>query len=128
MEKPYEKLCELNVDIIKYISGNLKIMPRFVRASEIHCEGHKSDLVLSICKALGADMYISGSGGRGYMQLDSFKDNNIKVVFQKFCSPHYNQHNYSGFEPNMSIIDLLFNVSMDEAEGIVKNSGGFVDE
>ena len=44
------------------------------------------------------------------MELEKFEKENIKVVFQEFKHPKYDQQFMSqGFLPYLSIIDLLFN-------------------
>lgn len=123
MKKPYSRLCDFNIDIIMHFADILNIHPHFIRASELNVEGHKSDLILSICKAIEADVYISGAGGRHYMKLDDYKEAGVKVLFQEVTHPRYTQHNYSGFEPYMSVFDLLVNVGARDAEYIVKESG-----
>lgn len=106
--KPWLKLVELNLEITKYVLTALGIRTQCVYASQIEKDGKKSDLVLSICKNLKADKYVSGTFGKDYLELDKFKDANIEVVFQDYEHPSYNQ-NFPGFIPYMSVIDLLFN-------------------
>ena len=43
-----------------------------------------------------------------YLKKEIFDDANIKVIFERFEHPTYNQI-HGKFIPNMSIIDLLFN-------------------
>lgn len=128
MDKSYTNLCNLNIDIIMYFADVLDIHPNFIRASDLSAEGHKSDLILSLCKTVGADVYISGTSGRDYMKLDDYRDAGIKIVFQEMKHPVYIQHNNQGFEPYMSVLDLLFNVEQKDAQRIVKESGYCVDE
>lgn len=123
MDKNYKYLYDFNVDMIYYFANLLKIHPQFIRASELEVQGKKSDLVLSICKELKADIYISGEGGRHYMHLEDFKNAGIDVVFQKYIHPVYLQKTGKEFEPYMSIIDLLFNVGPEKAIDMVKNNG-----
>jgi hypothetical protein len=42
------------------------------------------------------------------MDIDVFASNQIDIVFQDFKHPEYPQC-YGPFEPNMSLVDLLFN-------------------
>jgi hypothetical protein len=123
MAKNYTHLCDFNLDIIFYFAELLEIKPQFIRASELETSGKKSDLVLSICKAVNADVYISGEGGRHYMKLDDYEQAGIDVVFQKYKHPEYVQHTGKPFEPYMSVLDLLFNVDIEEAKGLVKDHG-----
>ena len=59
-------------------------------------------------KAVGADIYLSGNGGKTYLDESQFGDN-VKLVYRNFKHPVYPQQ-YKGFEPNMSAIDALFNI------------------
>jgi hypothetical protein len=67
-----------------------------------------SERLSAICKSLGADTYLSGTGGREYLNIEPFHDKEITVTFQEFEHPIYPQL-YGDFVPNLSIIDLLFN-------------------
>ena len=49
----------------------------------------------------------------------------MELKFFNFKSPVYKQK-YPGFEPDMSAIDLLFNMG-PEASEIIKTSGSIVD-
>jgi hypothetical protein len=79
------------------------------RASELEgIEGAKGDLVLSLCRKLGATDYLSGSLGRGYLDEAAFKAAGIGLDYQDYQHPTYRQ-TYPGFEPYMGIIDLMMN-------------------
>jgi len=65
-----------------------------------------TDLLVEICKQVGADTYLSGPSGVDYLELEKFGD--IKVIFHDmFQSPY--QQQYEPFIPGLSAIDLLFN-------------------
>ncbi|MBI2853643.1 MAG: WbqC family protein [Chloroflexi bacterium] len=65
-------------------------------------------------------MYLSGPTGRDYLETEKFAHNGIALRFASFQHPVYRQR-YPGFEPNMSAIDLLFNLG-PQAEEIVKRA------
>lgn len=77
--------------------------------SEINTVGNKSDLILDICKTLGAATYLSGPFGRDYLELDRFAEEDISVEFHNYSHPTYRQIGSSGFEPFLSVLDLLAN-------------------
>lgn len=81
-------------------------------------ETKKSDLVLSLVKATVADVYLAGVGSKDYMQLDTFQAQNIRVIFNQFVHPVYQQKYQSKFQPGMSCLDLLFNVGICRAREI----------
>lgn len=122
-----KSLFEINYALIMKYAELLDIKPKFVRASRLKKEGKKSNLVLSICKNLGADIYISGEGGRHYMHLDDFRDSGVNVLFQKYSHPIYNQHSKREFEPYMSTMDLLMNVPLDQARSLIRDYGQMIE-
>lgn len=104
----WEKIAELDEQIIRYLLKELGIDVKFLKASELNFEGTKSDRVLDMCIKLEADVYIFGALGKDYARVEDFEKKNIKVYFQNYNHPTYPQL-FNDFEPNLSIIDLLFN-------------------
>lgn len=80
-----------------------------VRSSELGTTKLKSELVLEICAAVGAQTYLSGPFGRDYLDQDAFRAAGIAIVYHAFESPVYPQAQAGPFEPNLAAIDLLFN-------------------
>jgi hypothetical protein len=108
-ENPDEKLADLNLRLIEVIRTLLEIKTPIIRSSEIQgTTGQKGDKIISICKALQATVYLSGTGAKAYNDEKEFKKNNIRLVYQKFDHPIYPQL-WGDFLPNLSVIDLLFN-------------------
>jgi len=109
-KRNWDLLVDLNVYLIKNIIDMLGLKKEIKKSSSLNTKGRADDLLIDICKELGADTYLSGPGGRGYMDLEKFKKQNISVVFQEFNhSVYVQQFPKKGFIPNLSIIDLLFN-------------------
>lgn len=112
LENDYPTLCEWTCESIKLGCKILDINTNIIYQSDIKYkdEGKKSDLVLSICKALGGDCYFSGRGGSiAYLDREKFIESKIKIVFQDFEHPVYNQCDYENFVPGLSILDIIFN-------------------
>lgn len=114
----WQYLTEFNEHFLKWILQTLKIKIEYCRASDLHLKGAKSDLVLDMCKKLGADVYIFGSQGRDYADKKAFERAGIKLYFQQYNHPIYPQQ-WGQFQPNMSAIDLLFNIGADKAKDII---------
>ena len=70
--------------------------------------GEKTERLLSICQKQGATHYLSGESARDYILEEDFSRQNIELEYQKYEHPKYPQR-YSGFVPQLSAIDLLFN-------------------
>ncbi|MAH06460.1 MAG: WbqC family protein [Alphaproteobacteria bacterium] len=113
----WDKLNGLNAHINNYILKALNIKSKIIYSSSLDVHNKKSDLVLEICKIYNAKTYISGALGRDYLDLSTFEDANINVVFQDYNHPIYNQV-HGDFIPYMSVIDLLFNAG-SEARNII---------
>jgi hypothetical protein len=64
--------------------------------------------LIAITKHFGAETYLAGSGGHGYMDMEKYERNQVKVDFQEFNHPVYRQL-FGDFMPFMSVIDLIFN-------------------
>ena len=112
LHNQWEKLIELNVHIIKYILQAFKITTPLYYESEIGTSSLATERIVEVCQKLKADTYLSGAGGKDYLEEDKFFKSGIKLVYQNFNHPHYRQQ-YEGinnpFKPYMSSIDLLFN-------------------
>ena len=121
-EQKWEKLADLNESILRLILKELNLKAKIVKSSNFHLEGHKTDLLIEMCKKLNADTYLSGIGAKTYVEEDAFKRENITLLFQDFHHPVYCQR-FSPFIPNMSLIDLLFNVGTDSAIKLLSKSG-----
>ncbi|MCM8796425.1 MAG: WbqC family protein [Candidatus Omnitrophica bacterium] len=108
----WERLIDLNIYIIKKINEFLGITKKIYFESELNIKTINTQRIIDICKTLKADTYLSGSGGKNYLNEELFRSNNIKLVYQDFRHPEYAQR-YQGFVPFMSAIDLLFNHGPD---------------
>ena len=104
-----DNFCEMNISFIKFIIKEYKIETEILLMSQIDkMDCNKNDLLISIGKYLNANIYLSGNGARSYNDEKKFNENAIKIIYQEFEHPIYNQL-YSPFTPFLSILDLLFN-------------------
>lgn len=110
--REYQQLNTLLRESNQFLVDALSINTPLLNSSEMEVSGSKSDLVLNICNEVNATTYISGPYGRDYLDLNKFKESGIDVVFHEYEHPTYPQL-YDGFEPYMSVIDLLFNCGCD---------------
>lgn len=105
----WDYLCELNIEIIKIVKQILKIKSQIIISSELQVNlGSKSERNMNICKFLGGDVYLSGTGARKYNDEDAFLKAGIKLEYTDFKHPIYPQL-WGDFVPNLSVVDLLFN-------------------
>lgn len=110
-KKKFNYLWEINEKIILYLLDCFDIDIEIKKASELDLNPDlkKTHLLVDIVKKVDAKTYLSGNGGNKYLDIDIFAKNGIELKINEFKHPVYKQR-YVGFEPNMSAIDLLFNV------------------
>jgi hypothetical protein len=104
----YALLSDLCWDHLRFWMGELGLERKLVKSSETPVRTTKSQLVLDLCLHFGADTYISGALGRGYLDEAAFQAAGIKVVYQDYKQPTYPQL-WGDFLPYMSILDYLCN-------------------
>ncbi|MGQ9628967.1 MAG: WbqC family protein [bacterium] len=110
--RKWSKLSEMNEFAIRYIASELGLRRELIRASDLKVEGSGTELLINICKALGADTYLSGDGAGGYLEEGKFAESGIELIYQNFKHPAYKQL-YGDFVAGLSIVDLLFNHGPD---------------
>jgi hypothetical protein len=121
--KKWEKLIDLNIHIIKYFLKQLEINVFLYYESEIGTTTQSTDRIIEIGKKIKADTYLSGIGGKDYLEEEKFSQAEIKLEYQEFIHPMYQQRymeNKDSFLPYMSAIDLLFNEG-PESKKILRN-------
>jgi hypothetical protein len=104
----WNMLHNLNLVFLLYMLDKFEIKKPFTEAHRHDFQGTKSELVLDMCKKLGANAYIFGENGRNYADVAAFNAAGITVEFQDYQYPTYNQL-HGPFISNMSALDLLFN-------------------
>ena len=108
-QENWQTLTDLNETLLKLICEILCIKNiKFIRASELGVCGKSTALLVDICKAVGADTYLSGFGGKKYMDEELFGKEGIQLKYSGFQHPVYNQM-WGDFIPNLSVIDFIFN-------------------
>ena len=119
--KKWDHLFTLNYELIIQLIDWLDIKIEVIKESELNINGNSTDRLVNISKKIGAETYVSGIGGKEYMNEKMFETNNIKIEYQNFKCPIYKQVFNSEFIPNLSIIDLLFNIGPKSLSKLKQN-------
>jgi len=128
LSQPWERLVDLNIAVTEWMFDQLGIACRRIRASELDAAGAKDDLIISICKAVGADVYLSGQGAKSYQDEAKFRQNGIELRYQHYHNLPYRQcFPEIGFIPDLSALDLILNMG-DEARNIMLAGRETADE
>ena len=120
-----ERLAPLNKSLIDAICKWLHIETEILDSTSYRLEYQtKNGMLAAMCKATGCDSYLSNEGSKDYVNEDWLWENGVIHKWQKFKHPVYDQGRYF-FEPNFSVIDLLFN--MGPASAKMVQESGYVD-
>ncbi len=108
--QPIERLVDLNITLLQELMSDLKIkIPKIIKSSELETQGQKTDRLIPILKAVGADAFIEGVAGKSYLDVKKMNAAGIKVFWFEYQHPVYPQK--GPFIPYLSALDLLFNTS-----------------
>ena len=115
-KKEWNNIFDLNFETIKQVLSWLEIKVKIVIESELGVSGQSTERLVNVCKKLGADTYISGIGGKRYLDEKLFEKNKIILKYQNYNPIKYTQHMSKSFIPNLSIIDLLANAGSESGK------------
>ena len=102
-------LSRINYLLIQLVCELLDIHTPITWSMDYPQREGKTDRLLSICQAAGADRYLSGPAARDYMDLSVFEQAGVEVAFADYGGyPEYPQP-HPPFEHAVSALDLLFN-------------------
>jgi hypothetical protein len=121
--KRWTKLVDLSETTVHYIAEHFGVKVRYEKASDLQPEGSKTELLINICRVLGADAYLSGPSGKKYLDGAMFLEAGIDLVFDEFTHPVYTQ-SFGPFIPNLSAVDLMFNKGEESLEVLMQYGRG----
>lgn len=112
-EEAYSRDWEYLIDIDMYFITKLSEClgmgsKKIIRSSTLDATGDRVERLVNICKMFKADTFYEGAAGRNYLDEKHFAGRGIRLEFQDYKHPVYNQL-YGDFIPHLSVIDLLFN-------------------
>jgi hypothetical protein len=121
----YDLLIDLNTALIRFISEEIDLKTEFFNSSNLS-DGHNcntNEKILKILKEINATYYLSGTGAGSLKYIDeaAFSKANIKLKWQKVNILPYPQL-FGDFVPNLSIIDLFFNLGRDSKNYLLNQS------
>ena len=105
----WQYISQLNIHVVKRLAGLLGITTPIHVASELgEFPEDPDERLIALTRHFNADTYLAGGGGKGYMDMEKYTQNGIKVIFQEYEHPVYDQL-FGAFEPFMSVVDLIYN-------------------
>jgi hypothetical protein len=112
LERPWQRLVDLDIAVAEVLASALAISTRVVRSSSLGVNGERSERLVRICQQFGATTYVSGAAARSYLDVPLFERHSIEVEWQQFVHPAYPQQ-HGEFVSHLSAVDLLLNCGPD---------------
>jgi hypothetical protein len=107
------RLSLVNRTFIDAICAELRIATRISWSSDYAGEGDRSERLLSLCVAAGANEYLSGPAAKAYLDERLFAEHGISITYMDYSGyPEYPQL-HPPFEHEVTVLDLLFNTGTD---------------
>ena len=115
----FDFLSELNIHIIKKICNKMELIPKFKISSDYNVKSKRDDRLIALVKGVGGTHYLSGYGGLKYQNSEKFEKKGIDIHYYNYQAPVYDQL-WGAFTPNLSILDLLFNIGFESTSSLLK--------
>jgi hypothetical protein len=119
----YSNLADLDIQLIRQLCEWLDVRTPLYDSRHHAFKGHKTELLIEVCNALGADRMVSNVGSAVYVDELLMSQHGITHHWQRFHHPSYTQGGV--FIPDLSVVDLLFNVGPAAAELVL--NAGYID-
>ena len=107
LEEPANTISELNLRLLYWVCQHLKIDTSIVHSREYHPKGTKTERLIGILQKAGASTYLSGPAAQSYLVPALFEEAGIRLEYKTYDYPEYQQL-YPPYQPNVTILDLLF--------------------
>ncbi len=108
-----KRLTDVNALFLREIANLLGLGTRIVRDTDYPSHGGKTERLLGIARAAGADRYLSGPSARAYFDEAAFTAAGVAVEWMSYEGyPEYPQL-HGKFEHKVSVLDVLFSTGPD---------------
>jgi hypothetical protein len=103
-------LVTYNLNAIKGLCSVLDIEfeGKYIIASDLEIQTSATQRLVDICEKVEANVYISGSGGKNYLDENLFGEGGIELRYNGFASFEYTQARSDDFIKGLSVIDYIF--------------------
>ncbi|MBU5350610.1 WbqC family protein [Paenibacillus lautus] len=120
LNSSFQMFCEqFTLDMLRKLGWYGEIISSAGLATEFKA----SERIAEIVSNLEGSQYIGGGiGFELYVDLDHFRSRNLSIIVQDWKCPEYPQGK-GNFVGNLSILDLISNVSLDDAKELLLAGG-----
>jgi hypothetical protein len=102
------RLVDLNLALLRAVACGFGLTTRLVLASDLELSGSSTELMVSLTKSVGGDVYLSGPTGRRYLEPPLFSDAGLELRYHEFTPGEYPQL-HGPFVAGLSCLDYIAN-------------------
>lgn len=120
LDDPPSHLSVLNRRFLRALCELLAIDTPIEMSTDYRSEPGRNRRLIRLCRELDADVYVSGPSARVYVDEDQFAAAGLRVEWLDYpeYAPYLQVH--GGWEPRLSVLDLLFNVGPESASWVAR--------
>jgi len=122
--REWKLLSDLDIYIMKFLLNELDIKTEILYDKDYNFEDKKTEFLVDMCKKTGCDTYLSNKGSQAYVDLDVFRNKGTNHIYIDYFGKEYRQQ-YYGFEPNLSILDMLLNCGRELTREILADKNNY---
>jgi len=123
-KKDWTMLSDMDIEIMNFILNDLGCETKIYYDKDYDFEGNKTAMLVDMCKKIGCDTYLSNLGSSAYVQIDEFTQAGLNHQYIDYTGVEYRQM-FGGFEPGLSILDMLMNCGRERTREIVLNRANY---
>lgn len=114
-QNQFQLLSEFNQNFITYLSNAFAFKTKFLDSSNFNLQGERITRLVNLLVDIGATEYITGPSAKNYLigYENMFSDHNVKISYKVYGPYEEYKQLTDPFEPNVSILDLIANVSYE---------------
>lgn len=123
----WERLVDVNYAVLEALCALLGLERDIRFSSQLGIVGERTERLIAICRALGADHYLSGDAAQDYLEEGRFVEHGIQLEYHHYRHPTYQQL-HGPFVPYLSVLDLLMNHGRESLKILVDHDPGRVGD
>ena len=122
IEEAGQQISTVAQNSVCEVASYLDMDVDFHRSSDLPADESlgRADRLIEISKHFEANTYINMEGGKTLYDKSYFASKGIALHFLEPSLPGYDQRKAEGFEPGLSIIDVMMNLSKEETQTMLQ--------
>lgn len=119
----HDRLLDLNLAIISYLLDSFQFGPELLRLSDLGITARGTGLLVEICRALGASVFLIQSPAERHLETELFQEAGVELRAFRYKAPVYPQL-WGDFLPDLAAFDLILNCGPKARDILLRHQPG----